>query len=149
MIELPEHYNSIDYLPMLNWDRINKKNDLTYLLIKPSKLSEEQVIELQKVWKAIYEEFISVFGFSDHFKDIINLEIKIARLRLKKIIKKDESIQNFINANERILEEIKVKNTGGDVFKTKQAIEKHLGFRISLTDCSVREFYEYLNSIKK
>lgn len=149
MIELPEHYTSIDYLPMLNWDKINKQNDLTYLLIKPAKLNEEQVKELQKVWKAIYEEFISVFGFSEHFKDIVNLEIKIARLKLKRIIKNDNSLQNFIIANEKILAEVKSKNTVSNIFETKQIIEKKLGFRIPLAECSVREFYEYINSVKK
>ncbi len=69
-------------------------------------------------------------------------------MKLKKIIKKDESIQNFINANEKLLAEVKSKNVGGDLYKTKQAIEKHFGIRISLADCSVREFYEYLKDLK-
>jgi hypothetical protein len=148
-ILLPLHYDSIDVLPMLNWDKINKKNDLTYLLFKPSKLNEKQIAELQKVWKKIYDEFINEFGFGDHFKSIMDLEIKIARLKLKKIIKNDQSIQNFINANEKMLFELKNKNVGGDVYDTKMAIEKKLGIRISLGDCTVMEFYKYLNSLKK
>lgn len=148
-IELSDHYNSIDYLPMLNWDKINKTNDFSFLLIKRTKINEEQAIELKKIWQLIQTEYIEVFGFGDHFKDIMNLEIKIARLKLKKIIKKDDSIQNFINSNEKALAELKNKNIKGDVYETKQAIEKHFGIRISLNDCPVREFYEYLKGLKR
>ncbi len=148
-IELPEHYTSIDYLPMLNWDKINKTNDFSFLLVKRKKINEGEATELKKIWQSIQTEYIDVFGFGDHFKDIMNLEMKIARLKLKKIIKKDESIQNFIKANEKALVELKNKKIQGDVYETKQVIEKHFGIRISLIDCPVREFYEYLKGVKK
>lgn len=147
-IELPEYYDSIDYLPMIKWDKINKTMDVSLLLKSNGKINDEQKEVLIKVWEAIYGEFVSVFGFGDYFNDIVNLETKIARLKLKMIIKGDESIQNFINANEKVLSEMKNKNSVGDVYKTKMAIEKKLGIRISLNDCSVREYYEYLRHIK-
>jgi hypothetical protein len=149
MNKLPEHYTSIDYLPMLNWDKINKKNDLSHLLLKPEKINSDQALELQKVWEVIQNEYIEVFGLGDFLTDVVNLEMKIARLKLKKIIKDDASINNFIKANEKLLTELKNKSVAGDLYETKQAIEKHFGFRISLIDCTVREFYGYLKDLKK
>ncbi len=149
-IQIPEHYTSIDYLPMLNWDKLKKREslDLGYLLLKYQKIEDGQKQVLQNVWDCIQKEYIEVFGFGEHFKDIMNLEMKIARLQLKKIIKNDPSIENFIKSNQKLLLELKNKTVVGNLYKTKQAIEKHFGIRISLIDCSVREFYEYLNDLK-
>ncbi len=149
MIQLPDHYTSIDYMPMLNWDRINKKNDMSYLLLKTAKLTVDQNVELTKVWDLLKSEYIEVFGLGEHFKDIINLEMKIARLKLKKIIQNDASIENFIKVNEKLLIELKNKKQEGDIYKTKQAMEKYFGIQISLITCPVREFYEYLEDFKK
>ena len=146
--QLPEYYNSIDTLPMIRWDKINKKGDVTELLVKRVELTELQKIELQKVWLNIHKEYIDTFGFGEHFKDVLNLEMKIARLKLKLIIKNDESIKNFIKADEKRLLELKNKNVGGDIYDAKHAIEKNLGIRISLNECSVTEFYKYLQNLK-
>ena len=83
MIELPEHYDSIDILPMLIWERIHKNLDVSHLLIKYRKLTDEQRVELKKVWDNIYIEFVNTFGFSEQFNDIINQKLKIARLQKK------------------------------------------------------------------
>jgi len=146
---LPLHYDSIDYLSILAWDKIHKTGDVAYLLVKPAKLSDEQRVELSKVWEKLYNEFVSVFGFSEQLKDEMELQIKITNLRLKKILTGDVSIQNFIRASERQLEGVKNRKvTGGDIYKTKQSIEKHYGIRVPMAECSVREFYSYLKDIK-
>lgn len=145
---LPEHFDSIDTLNMLAWDRIHKKFDMVYLLIKPAKLNQKQIDELQIVWKKIYSEYINTFGFGEKFEDIISQKLKIARLKNKQIITGDDSIQNFIRIEEIKLDKMQGRNSGSDVYKTKAIIEKHYGIRIPLAECSVREFYSYLKEIK-
>ena len=149
MIELPEHYDSIETLPMINWNRIHKKFDVSYLLLKHYKLKEEQRSELEKVWDLIYKEFINTFGFGDQFNSIIEQKLKIARLQRKHIITGDDSISNFIRANEIQLIELEKKGTdGGDIYQTKQFIEKYFGVKISLSDCTVMDFFSYIKTMK-
>ena len=147
-IELPEHYDSIDYLPMLSWEKVQKKSDLRHLLKKYQNVTPEQKLELKKVWDNIYNEFISAFGFSDKFNDIIDQKLKIARLQRKHIITGDDSIINFIRENEKVLNAMESKQDEGDIYETKQIIEKHFGIRISLIDCTVRDFYSYIKTMK-
>lgn len=146
---LPEHYDSIDTLPVLQWEKIHKKFDMIYLLVKPKKLSEKQEKELKKVWEKIFYEFIHVFGFSEKFNDIINQKLKLARLKNMRVITDDDSIQNLIRIEEIKLESMqKINNKGGDMYKTKAIIEKYYGIHIPLAQCSVREFYSYLKEMK-
>lgn len=147
-IKMPEHYTSIDYMPMLNWDKIHKTMDMSFLLVKPVKINDAQRSEFIKVWEAMYNEFVTVFGFSEQVKDVAELELKIAKLTVKKIITKDESLQNIIRSHKKQLELMKEKRMEGDVYQAKQAIEKHFGMRIPMAEVSVREFYSYLNNMK-
>lgn len=146
--QLPAHYTGIDYLPILNWEMVHKKNDFSYLLVSPQKLNEDQQKKLAEVWVKIYDEYIEVFGFGEHFKDILKAKIEIAKLKLRKILEQKESLQNFINVQELKLTAMETKNVESDIYKTKALIEKKLGIRIPLKDTSVREFYSYLKDIK-
>lgn len=148
-VSLPAHYTGIDFLPIINWEMVHKKNDFTYLLHKAEKLSEAQIALLKKVWENIYDEYIEVFGFGDQFKDMMKLKLEIAKLQLRKIIEKKESLQNFINVAQLRLDKMQINTTGGaDIYKMKAAIEKKLGVHIPLKDTSVREFYSYLKDLK-
>lgn len=148
-ILLPAHYDSIDFLPILFWAKLHEKGDMVWLLEKKKRISNDQKKELKKVFEKIYEEYINVFGFGENFTDVLELQIKIAKLKLKKVTTDDLSIDNFIRANEIKMEAIKKRNIGGDIYKTKEAIEKKIGIRIPMAECSVREFYSYLKSVKK
>lgn len=151
---LPEYYDSIDLLPIMNWNKIHETGDMTHLLVKKEKMNDEQIKLLLEVWRKLYDEYIDRFGFSESFQDMLTEKIKIGKLKLKKIITGDESISNFIRVHEIKLEALKSKAMAGssDIYKAKQAIEssvKYRGIRISLTETSVREFYSYLQDIKK
>ncbi len=146
--KLPEHYTDIDDLNMLSWIRIHKKKDMIYLLKKPKKINEAQRKELNKVWDKIYYEYILTFGFGDAFMNEIDQKLKIARLKNKQVITGDDSLINIIRANEIKLQGIQKRTTGSDIYKTKEAIEKKIGIRIPLAECSVREFYSYLKNMK-
>jgi|ERR1035437_1378639 hypothetical protein len=150
-VVLPDYYISIDEFPILLWDKIHSTGDMSYLLKKRTALNDEQKKELAKVFTAMYDEYIQVFGFSENFNDILAEKIKLGKLKIKKIITGDMSIQNFIEKSKNKIEAIKNRNagTGGDIYKTKQVIEKHYGIKISLLETSVREFYSYIRDIPK
>lgn len=150
-IILPEHYSSIDYLPMLNWERIHKTKDVAHLLVKNEPLTDKQRAELDLVWYNVNNEYIQVFGFGEDFKLMLDKQIQIGKLKLKKIITKDDSIQNFIRAEEIKLEGIKkrIGNGGGDIYDAKKIIEKQFGVRLPMKEVTVREFYSYMKDVKK
>lgn len=149
-IDLPKHYKSIDNLPILVWERIHKTEDITNLIIDKQEITDEQKEKLNEVWKKIYNEYIEVFGFSEQFKNVYEQKTKIARLKVKKIISGDLSIENFIR-----IEQIKLNNMekrieiAPDIYDTKIIIEKKLGIRIPLNEVTVREFFSYMKDLNK
>lgn len=145
---LPEHYDSIDTLPMLNWNRIHKESDVSFLCVKNVSITERQKEGLKKVWEKIYKEYINAFGFGEKFEQIIEQKLKLSRLKNKLVITGDDSIDNFIRVAEIKLEEMEKQNVGGDIYRTKRLMEKHYGITISMTECSVREFYSALKDMK-
>lgn len=148
---LPEHYDSIDTLNMLQWERIHKKFDMIHLLVKAKKINKKQRTALKEVWEKIYSEYINTFGFCESFEDIIAQKLIISRLKNKQVITGDDSIENFIRAGELKLLKMQQRNVSGgnDIYKTKGIIEKYYGIRIPLAECVVREFYSYLKEMKK
>jgi len=151
---LPDHYDTIDELPMIKWNKIHKESDPIHLLkqARSVSLNELQKDELQKIWEELYNEFINVFGLSESLKDIMELELKIARLQMKRITSDDAAVLNFINSLQKQLNALREKNqaeSGSDIYTTKNNLEKHFKVNISMSTCTVREFYSYLRDLKK
>lgn len=150
-IELPLHYTSIDDLPMVRWDNIWKGKGYENLLHRIESITGPQQLELRKVWKKLNDEFISVFGFGNHTHLIINKKIKLAKLKLKKIITGDRSISNFISRVENeLLTLTSISDKSADVYELKMIIEQHNpGMYIPMSTITVREFHSYLKNIEK
>jgi len=150
-MKLPSYYIGIDFLPILNWHKIISTGDIVHLLIKPCKITIEQKKELQVIWKGIYSEYLKAFGYSDDFKRIFEKRFAILKLQEKYIKSKDNSVMNFIKRREKelkiLLDRQSVK--GGDVYSMKIEIEKYMKFHLPLAGTSVREFYGYINDMKK
>lgn len=145
---MPEYYDSIDYLPVLAWEKIHATGDVSFLLKKRSAINASQKGELDKAWEALYNEYVNVFGLGEQFKRALEMQVSIALLKLKKITTGDENIQTFIDVKSLQLAEMQKNNKGGDIYKAKKAIEKKMGIRIPLAEVSVREFYSYLRDLK-
>lgn len=147
-VELPDHFTSIDELPIIKWEKIHDTGNVQHLLVKARAISEEEKTELMKVWNLIYEEYLKVFGFSDQFISIMQIKVRIAKITLKKIVTQDESLVNFIADEERKMKLLMAMNRPSDVFKAKKAIEAQMKIYIPLKEVSVREFCSYLKDLK-
>jgi hypothetical protein len=144
-----EYYDSIDLLPVLNWDKIiNGGGDYSWLLHKRRKLNKRLITQLSKAWEIIYDEYIRTFGIGDAFERALRMKVKIAQMRMKKILTGDENLQTFIDVEEMKLSTMEQNAKGGDIYKAKAAIEKKMGIRIPLAETPVREFYSYLKDMK-
>lgn len=144
---LPEYYSGIDDLPILKWEKVHETGSVKHLLVKPCELSQVQISALTLIWNSIYEEYIQEFGFSEQYKSIIDLRLKIAKLQMKKVISGDDSIDNFIRMHQLKMEAIVKFIKPGDVFKAKKAIETHTGIYLPIKEISVREFCSYLREM--
>lgn len=146
---VPAHHSSIETLSVFAWNKIHETGDLSFLLLKKNVLTLKQLTALQKTWDVLYQEYITVFGFGDNYKGILQERMSIGKLKLKKIISGDESVDNLMRHHKKRLDALESRNnkTGKDIYTTKQIIEKHFGIRIILQETSVREFYSYLRDI--
>lgn len=143
----PEVYDSLD-APVLIWNRVHETSDVSYLLMKRKPLTKKLRLLLEKVWEELYNEYIKVFGYSSSFIQITERIKKIGLLKVKMILTGDLSIENFIEIEENKLKDLQSRSVKSDFMKTKQQIEKHLGFHLSLKEVSIREFYSYLKNMK-
>lgn len=114
-----------------------------------NKITKPQRKWLEGIWKAMYDEYIAAFGFSENFLMILNKQIEIGKLETKKILTGDQSIQTFIDIAKFKLANLQRINNNekSNIYKVKAAIEKKMGIRIPLAETPVREFYSYLNDL--
>lgn len=143
------YYDSIEELPIWNWFKIQENDDVSYLLKAQSKLNDDQKIELGQVFERIYQEFLKLFGISDEFYQIISLRREIAIMKLDMYLNNDASMETFIEIKELELAKLLKSNEGSTTHELKARIEKFMGFRLDEKMVSVKEFYSYIELIKK
>lgn len=143
-------------MPILLWDKVHSTQNLRYLYLdslrhihrKPP-TSWIEIYALTMIWKNIYNEYLSVFGFHENYLLCIAKRKEIARLRLKLILTGDQSIRTFIKVCEHELAELEKDEMPSDLLTIKANIENAIGIRINPMECSIREFYGYVKFIKE
>lgn len=144
-------YESIEDLPIWNWNKIHEKSDFTYLRVNRinGKVLKEHYHTLKKAWDKVYDEYINQFGFSE---ELLNQHQKIKEIALykaQKIETGDQSLNTMIEIAEKELVGMRsAQNKGGDFWQSKATIEELLGFQIDAKKTSVVEFYSYVRNLK-
>ena len=138
-------YNSIDDLPILIWFRIIKTGDLN-LLIRPEFNTKKQVDyilkngDLQKLWDAIYDQYITEIGIDDEFRLQIEARRALVELRLECILNPSP-----INQASLLIAEEAEKDRDSqhdlDYHQILAIVSKRQGYSVFYV--SVREFYSY------
>jgi hypothetical protein len=80
---------------------------------------------------------------------MLELRREIMVLKLDLLITGDRVIENFIDVKNIELKELLNEMKGGTVEEVTAYVEKYLGFKLNLKECSVKQFYTYLEMIKK
>lgn len=139
-------------MPIFNWWQVNSAGDLSFVLVErpKKKLNKKQLIALDKYWKIIFDNYISVFGFSEDFIRQLEKKKQIAMLKLQMIISDDLSIQTDIDlAYIELLQLVDQTSGQSDFYETKTSMERNLGFILDPKKITVREFYSYIKNLKK
>ena len=147
-MKFSKKYSSIDDLPMYNWKQIHDTNELKWLFIDNVKC--ENTKELETIWAGIYDEYLSEFGLSDEYKDILKIKRRIAMFQADYIEKEDRILLNYINIEKNALESMYGATTKGSSFRDSLVhLEKMQGIKINTKEITVADYYNYLRSIKQ
>ena len=139
-------YDSIETLPIWNWNRISETKDFAWL-----KKNDDYVPAsiLKKTWEKIFAEFIDRFGWSENFFAQHNKEKEIAFLQHQFIVTGDRSICTFVEIAKK---ELALINGGGEEdsnFWKSVAFLKQNGFSFDVKIISVVEFHSYFELIRE
>lgn len=147
-------HNSIEEMPIYNWWKIHETKDISYLFkkeIDAKKYKKNITLEDNKFlsirWQRLYNQYIQRYGFSDEFLEVIEKERQIALMKIEMFESEQFTMETAIeieeyNLNKKKESKIKVKS---DFYQNKALIEKRVGFRIDVKNCSVVEFISYTN----
>ena len=96
-------YDSLDKLPVYNWEMMQKEGNVNYLLIsttlcKKDEVPKETIVidEVEKACIAIYNEYFREFGQSDEYRKYLNLQQRYALAMTDFLIKQDYFLLNKI-----------------------------------------------------
>lgn len=144
-------FDSIDTMPIYNWWRIHE--DGTYLpLLRSNEITPNRAINklLASRWEKVYDQYITRFGFAPELLAILEKKKKIAKLKVKRMITGDRSLNTFINIAKEELSALLNQESGkGDFYAVKALVEKQTGFRIDPHQVSVAEFMTYREELKR
>ena len=144
---LPDHYSTIEELPIYNWWKVHETGNFEYLLYTRKTSSKKEVKKLARVWKSLYEQYIQRFGYTEQFIETMSKKREIALLKVDYITSGDKSLKVFIQIAEKELEEMTGEET--DFYQGKSMLEKSLGFYIDIHRMSVAEYYSHFQVAKK
>jgi hypothetical protein len=145
-LRISDHYSSIDELPVYLWDKMNSTGDVSFLLIKRKKITENMRAMLKKIRDKMHDEFIDEFGLSDAFLSITRNRIEIAKMKMQYVLDNDGSVLTFIEIAEQELDDQLKGTKKSNFLQSKVAIERELKFQINLRTTTVKEFYSYFKN---
>ena len=131
-----KYYDSINNLPMYNFDVINNTGDFSYLLI------EKVNINLENVWAKIYNEYIEEFGIPENYKTYIFLQIEALNIYQKAYSENKKHLLTLAEVKDK--ESITYLSENVKLSETSAILSKYMGYRINPAEISVKEFMSYI-----
>lgn len=132
-------YESIDDLPIYNWNKINTTGELKYLLIEPKELTDDDKFKLIEVFEFMQKEVFEKFGHKESFKEAIQED---KRYRLWKIEGELGDPASKIYA--KTYEE-EIKNRKKTTFEESIALlQKKLGFYFTSKTMTTTDYFNHI-----
>jgi len=141
-------YLTLNELPQFNWLEINK-NNFNYLFKEEREFTKSEALELNDVYRTLLSEYITLYGFSENFKEGKELEKEIAELNCDLIITGDTFIQNDIRRCEFELNALKEDKNDTDFGKVEAYMNINMPYLLDLKKISVIAFNNVLNLINE
>lgn len=142
-------FRSIDELPIKSWFDIHNSGDYRLLLKEIVTINETDFEKLFDLWQEMYNDYMERFGLSEEFKENLDKQIEIAKLKAQLIITGKKHLRTIIRIKE---EELNSDNSG---IKKPLGLEellakmsKSYGFKLESKELTVVQYYSYLKALK-
>ena len=136
-------YQSIEFMPIWNWNKIMETRDLKYLF-----LTGEGVVnkKLGDLWDKLQDEYIKIFGLDEKFLKRLKLLKEKARLNYEFVETKNRFLNTLLSIVDADLKELD-SGVSIEFYELKSHLEKHKGYRIDPKTTTVIEWNYDLKSM--
>lgn len=141
-----DYYSSIKDLPLYNWWKFQETKDLKYFLKVYKDVPIDVLLELEKLYGVLMDEYTKEFGISEHILSVLEKQIQIARLKAD-FMSGDTGALTMIDVSELELLELVRGVKGMNFNEIKAIIEKNMGFRVDPYLTTVAEYYTYIKML--
>ncbi len=145
-----ETYNSIEELPIGNFQKVMKNGDLKQMIVKGT-FKKKHIQKLENSWINCYNQYLQTFGLNKMYVLVLDQEEKIAKLICDRWIKDLKHLNGVIKHEEQVLKQMILPTKGEKKsFEEDLAIiQKHNGFVIDQKTTSVKMFFTYVKMLEK
>jgi hypothetical protein len=145
-----ETYNSIEELPIGNFQKVMKNGDLKQMITKGN-FKKKHIQQLENAWINCYNQYLQTFGLNKMYVLVMEQEEKIAKLICDRWIKDLKHLNGVIKHEEQVLKQMILPTKGvKKSFEEDLAIiQKHNGFVIDQKTTSVKMFFTYVKMLEK
>jgi hypothetical protein len=145
-----ETYNSIEELPIGNFQKVMKNGDLKQMILKGT-FKKKHIQKLENSWINCYNQYLQTFGLNKMYVLVLDQEEKIAKLICDRWIKDLKHLNGVIRHEEQVLKQMILPTKGEKKsFEEDLAIiQKHNGFVIDQKTTSVKMFFTYVKMLEK
>lgn len=141
LLIVPEHYSTIDTLPVLNWHKIKETSDLKWLLKTNGNIL---LLDLDRAWYRINEEFFNEFGVTDDFAKWWKCETDYHVNMMQSYLKNDRSYRTLAHVAKAEADSLLKDIQKGTFNDSIGVMSKYLGSPVDPSKTSVRTFYSCL-----
>lgn len=139
-------YNSIEEIPIFNWWKISD-GETNYIqkFIKEIVPLEIKVKRIEK----LQQEYFDTFGVSDEFANFFESKKELLDMECELHITGDKFLRTKINLLKKKLKSENDYQRKGNNYTVKAYLDKYMGVRLDPKEVSVKEYYTYLDLMKK
>ena len=126
------NYNSIDNLPIWNYNKIIETGDFKKYGVTPEN------------WELIEREFFNKIGYGEKYFEILRIKTTILLNKAKYYKTENKGLKTLIEVEKAKLKQTIGVQAGSDFNLMVAQISKFMAFRVDVKNISVSEFYSYV-----
>lgn len=127
------NYNSIENLPIWNYNKILESGDFKKYGVKSA-----------EDWENIEREYFTQIGHSEKYFEILRIRTFIALNKVKYYTTGDSFLKTLIEVEKEKLKDVIGTEKGGDFYFMTSQLSKFMGFNIDVKVTTVKEYYNHL-----
>jgi len=150
-VMLAKTYHSIHTCSIFRWWKIIETGDLTWLLKEKREVNAKEGRALEFLYKCMQKEYKEQIPKSDEQISYESAQAELFDCLMTRMIDQDDTQFTFIEiAKDKLQKFIDNSSTEKpNLYTLKISLEKILGIKINVQECTVAEFYGYIDFANK